>query len=122
MALFAQEVVELPMDQFLSDLIASLGGFKGASAMGIVAIVVQLLMKLSKTKLGEYAGRYKLLVVYGLTVVAGVLSLMTAGHLSFMAALIHANSLAAFQVLGHEVVDQFIRKKDEPAKVETPTA
>lgn len=106
----AQEVAP-PVDAAaaLENLINSLAGLKGAGALAISAFVVQVIMRLLNTKLGDVAGKWKLLIVYVLSVVSGVLGLKAAG-LDIGAALVHAQTLAAFQVLANQVYKQFIKK------------
>lgn len=105
---FANEIVPPGVDEFAA-LIAALGGLKGASALAIAAVVVQAIMLLLRSKLGEVAGKYRLLAVYLLSVVAGVVSLRIAG-VDLGAALVHTQTLAAFQVFLNQVLKQFFEK------------
>ncbi len=118
---FAQEVVqpvvdlatEVPVQDFMAFLIKSMGGMKGASTLAIVGIVLQGLLMLTRTRLlDKYTSGKKLLIVYGLSMVAGVVALMSQG-LDIQAALIHSNSLAAYQVMFHEVVKKFNDKDNK---------
>lgn len=114
---FAQEgFEEVDISIFLDQLLNSIGGLKGAGAMAIVTAVVQLVMLLSKTKLSRFAGKYRLLLVYGLTMVSGVLTLTTVNGLDIATALIHSNTLASFQVFGNQAIKQFIIKKEDESK------
>lgn len=92
-----------------ASLIKSLGGAKGGSAMVIIVLLVQALMLVLRSKLGEFAGKYRLITLYALTMVGGVIGLKTAG-LDWGTALFHSNTLAAFQVLGHQALKQFKEK------------
>ena len=108
---FAQAVdPAVSYDEFFAFLMKSLGGFKGAGALGTVALVVQLLMKLFQTQAGELLGKYKLLAVLGLTLVGGVITLKLTG-VSWGASLLHSATLAAAQVLIHQLYKQFLDKK-----------
>ena len=111
---FAQgDTPELPTADWLMLLITAIGGMKGMSALGIAAAVAQLLLKFMATPLSKFAGKYKLLAITVLTMVAGVLGLMMASDVSFMAALMHSTTLAAFQVFVHQLWKQFVDKSDE---------
>lgn len=115
--LLAQDrFVEYPTDLWLQDIINSMKGLSGMSALGIVAVFVQLLMKGFKTKFGKYAGKWRLLAVYFLTLVGGVLALKITG-IGWLSAAVHANTLAAGQVLVHQIYKQFFEKKDEKKTV-----
>jgi hypothetical protein len=123
---FAHATGEIPAplstDEFLGALLASLGGLKGASTMGIVVIAVQLLMKLAMTKAGDLAGKWKLTIVFLLTLVSGVLGLVYKDHLSIAAALLHSTTLAALQVLAFQVIKQFSEDPSKPAPLLPPAA
>lgn len=115
MLAFGQEAVdlskELPIQDFVMSLVESIGGFKGASSLAIAAAVVQLVMKFFRTSLASFAGKYKLVIVYLLSVVSGVMSMKLAG-VDLFAAFLHSNTLAAIQVFGNQVYKQFIVKED----------
>lgn len=127
---YAQEVVqqmpdlapvvqEVSMFDFLTLLFQSLNGLKGASALGAAGILVQLVLAFSKTSMAgmvfkKLSGGMKLVVVTGLTVVAGVVSLMLAG-ITLPAALVHSSTLAAFSVFGHQAYKEFFEKKKDAA-------
>jgi hypothetical protein len=114
---FAADVLPQPVssDEFLAALLGSLGGFKGASTLVIVGIVTQLAMKLLMTKVGDFAGKWKITIVLTLSIVVGVVGLMSTEHLTLLAALLHSTTLAAFQVLGHQLLVQFSEKEAAPA-------
>lgn len=102
----------MPTQDFVALLLDSIGKLKGASAMSLAVLVTQLLLAFFKTPMGEFAGKYKLLAVLLLSLVTGVLGLMMSG-LDWKAALIHSSTLAAFQVLIHQIYIQFIKKANE---------
>lgn len=114
----------VPMDEFLKLLMASIGGMGGATALTIAAVVVQLIVAFLKTDLmgnlfKNIDGIWKIAIVMGLTLVSGVLSLLTQG-VSIGAALIHSTTLSALMVLGNQIYQHY--KTDikqvpaEPAK------
>ena len=115
---FAQEVLpEVPTQDFISFLIQSLGGLKGAGTLAIVAAVVQILIMFLKTPLfgqlfKNVSGSIKLLIVTALSLVGGVVGLMSVEGLTIGAALVHSTTLTAFTVLAHQLYKQFIEKKD----------
>lgn len=105
---FAQEIVPPSQDE-LMQLFASLGGLAGMKAIAIAAFVVQAVMLLLRSKLSEVLGKYRLLVVYGISIIAGVLSLIASG-VNVGAAFVHANTLAAFGVFFNQIYKQFVTK------------
>lgn len=109
---FAEVAVsEIPVSDFLMELYKSINGIKGLSVLASAIVIVQLLMMFFKTKLSDFAGKYRLLVVTGLTMVVGILGLMNTG-MPFLAAMVHSSTLAAAQVFGHQVIVQFFEKKE----------
>lgn len=117
MICLAQEVLpEVPTQDFIGFLLQSLGGLKGMSTLAVVGVVVQLLIQFLKTPLcaqvfKAVSGPTKLLIVTGLTLVAGVVSLMSVEGLSLGAAIVHSTTLSAFMVFGNQIYKQFIEKK-----------
>lgn len=109
--LWAEELVEVPLESFLLELVVKLGGLKGMGVMASVLVGVQLVMMALKTRLGHYAGKYRLVAVYMLTVASSLIALKSSGQ-DWVSASLHANTLAAFQVFGNQVYKQFITKKD----------
>lgn len=122
---FAQEAVppatgspliDANTTEFLKYLIDSLGGLKGASALAIAGVVVQALIKLMNLPItnkwfSEAEGWLKLTIVSGLTLVSGVIGLMTVGGLSIGAALVHSTTLAALMVFGNQIIQHFFPPK-----------
>lgn len=113
---FAQEVV-IPTNDFIMMLLESIGGMKGASTLAIVFAVVQILLKFLNTELfgkwfKDMKGSTKLTIVLALTMISGVLSLMTVGGLTLGAALLHSTTLASFSVLANQLYKQFVVKED----------
>ena len=99
-------------DKFFEFLLKSIGGFKGLKALGIVGLVSQIAMRALQTPLiGKWAGKWKLLSIYGLSLIGGIVALMTAGKLTLWPALLHSNTLAMAQVFGHQAYKQFLVKK-----------
>lgn len=105
---WAQDIVP-PTGAEISALLESIGGLKGAGTLAVVAFVVQAAMLALKSSLGGALGKYRLLAVVALTLIGGVVGLM-AGGLHLGAALVHSSSLAAGQVLLHQIFVQFIKK------------
>lgn len=120
MGLFAQaagsDVIVMKDYSDIDSLLNSMGGASGFSVLGGVAVLIQVGFLLLKKfpKFSDMMGKYKLLVVTGATLVAGVLGLMSIEHLGFMAAFTHASTLAAFQVFANQALKQFAEKKEEP--------
>jgi hypothetical protein len=98
--------VDLSTQDALGQLLSSLGGVKGASALGIIAVVLQAIMLFFRTPLANFAGKWRFLIVAGTSLVAGTVALIATGT-PVLAALAHANTLAATQVFFHQLVTQF---------------
>jgi hypothetical protein len=98
------------MEQFLADIIAFIATVKGASVLAIAAGIAQLVMKFFQTPLADFAGKYKLLIVSGVSVVATVLGAMVTG-LSFGAAILSGGAIAALQVFLHQIYTHFFAKE-----------
>jgi hypothetical protein len=104
------EVIVPPTGDELLKLVQSLGGIKGAGVLAIVAVVVQALLLFFRSSFAKFAGATQLLIVNGLTLVLGVVSLKATGSIEWSAALLHSQTLAALQVLGHQVLKQITKK------------
>lgn len=105
----AEEMPEVPVVEFIMAVISAIGGLKGATALAVAAAVVQLMMMFLKTPLAMFAAKYKLVAVYGLSIVSGIIALRIAG-VALPAALVDASTLAAVQVFLHQIYKQFIEK------------
>lgn len=107
---FAQDASSLPTDldpgDALKQLLAALGGLKGATALGIVGVVVQAIMLFFRTQLANFSGKWRLTIVVAANLLGGLLALKLTG-ISWSAALLHSNTFAAVQVLLHQVYKQF---------------
>ena len=109
--------VDLSTGDALQQLINSLGGLKGATALGIAVFVVQAILLFFRTKLADFSGKWRIVIVAGLSVVVGTLSLLVSG-LPITAALVHADTAAAVQVFIHQLWKQFTEKPDVVAGAE----
>jgi len=103
------------VENYLRLLIDSMGGLKGASTLGIIAVVVQILMATLKLdvlqdKLPKLVGKYKFLFVYALTSISAVVALRMQG-IDMLSALLHSNTLATYQVFMHQAMKQFSEKR-----------
>ncbi len=104
--------VVVPDSQFLLELLSSMGSYKGLAGLGLAAVVVQILMKALQTSFAHarFPGAARILAVLGLSLVCGVVGLMATG-VPIGAAMLHANTLAAFQVLAHQLYKQLTEKQ-----------
>lgn len=112
---------DVSMIDFITLLIQSLNGLKGAGALGAAAVLVQLVLAFAKTPLAgmffeKLPSGLKLVTVTGLSVLAGVVALLVSG-VTLGAALVHSSTLAAFTVFAHQVYKHFFQKKLEAPKV-----
>ncbi len=116
---FAQDIVPISTDEFLMKLWQFVGGVKGMQGLVLAAAAVQTVMLFFRSPLSTFAGKYRLLIVLGLSVIASIVGLMSQG-LGLVAALVHGTTLAAGQVLAHQVYKQFIIKADEVSPAPAP--
>jgi hypothetical protein len=105
---YAQEI-EDPSYSEIMDFFQSVKGWIGMGAMGIAAALVQGTILALRSKFVKLEAKWKLLAVSGLSVVFGVISLKLAG-LDLMSCLLHASTLAALQVFGHQLISNFLPK------------
>lgn len=88
------------------------GHLKG---LALVGVVIQVLMLLLRTdfvvnKIGQAKAGLRLAIILALSWLGGISALMLGG-MTFGAALLHATSLAAFQVLAHQIYSNYIETK-----------
>lgn len=105
---------DLPTADALELLLKSVGGLKGAGALAIAAFCVQAVLLFFRTPLAGFAGRWRLLVVAGLTLVFGFMSMLLSG-VDWKAAIVHADVLLMLQVFANQIWKQFVAKGDEPS-------
>ncbi len=108
-------------EAFLKLLLESIGGMKGAGALGLAFIVSKLLIALFKTKFvdgffNKIDGAWKLTVVLVLSLASGVLGLSVAG-VPIAAALIHSATLSSFMVLVNQIYKQFFAKEERAPQI-----
>lgn len=101
-------IVPIGLDD-LGNLIKAIGGVKALGLMGVVVVLVQGLLLAARSHFTAFLGKWKLVTVLLLTVVSGVIGLRVTG-LTWDACLLHATTVAAFQVLVHQLYTQFTTK------------
>lgn len=94
-------------DMFVQELFKSLGGVAGMSALAIAGMVTQLVAKFLNTNLmskvwQQIPGIWKIVTILSLTMVGGVLGMVSQG-VSWGAALIHSTTLSALMVLANQI-------------------
>ena len=109
-ALAQGEVIVPPSGDELIKFLQSLGGLKGAGTAAIVVIVVQGLLLFFRSSFAKFAGISQILIVNGLTLIAGVIALKAQG-MELSVALLHSQTIAAFQVFAHQVFKQVSKPK-----------
>lgn len=104
---FADDVVAVtpPTGAEWGALIQALGGLKGAGILAIVAVVIQALMFFFRTSLADFAGKWKIVIVTGLSLIGGVVGLRLTG-VDWLAAIVNSGTLAAAQVFAHQLITQ----------------
>ncbi len=100
---------DLTTQEALSQLLTTIGGLKGATVLGITALVLQAILYVFRTPLASFAGKWRLLIVAGLSLVSGTVALVASG-MPVLQALGDANTLAALQVLAHQTIKQFTKE------------
>lgn len=105
------EVVEPTVDEWVQFLL-SLKGWAGFSTLGIAAAVVQGAIFIFRSQFMPMSGKQKIVLVQALSIVAGVIGLRIQDF-DWFSALIHANTLGAFQVFLHQLYKQFTDNGDK---------
>lgn len=94
------ELVEPTPEEWGAILVSVTSG--QLSVLAIVAAVIQVVMLLLRTKLGEHAGKLRIVLVSLMSVVGGVLALKVKG-MEWGSALVHSSVLAAAQVFMYDL-------------------
>ena len=94
------ELVEPTPEEWGAILVSLTSG--QLSVLAIVAAVVQVVMLVLRTKLGEHAGKLRIVLVSLMSVVGGVLALKVKG-MEWGSALVHSSVLAAAQVFMYDL-------------------
>ena len=102
----AQEQIFEPTSTEVLDFLSSLPSLLEAGTLAIAAAVVQGLLLLARSRFAPLSDGMKLVVVLGLTWIAGILTLKLTSDIGWAEAFLHSNALAAFQVFAH----QFLKK------------
>lgn len=103
------DVSPLPEMSFFSELLKLLGGWKGMEVKALVVALVQLAITFLRTPFGAVAGKWKLVLVLALSIVATVLGHLFSG-MSLVQALLDGTVLAAVQVFANELVKHLTQK------------
>lgn len=99
----------MDLGQLLLEIVAFIGSTGGMSILAIAAGAAQLLLKVASSSIGDLAGKYKLLIVSGVSVASVVLGGLLAGSPLFSVILSGAG-LAAIQVFIHQIYTHFFIK------------
>lgn len=111
----AQAVPALPSvsyDQLIGNIFGAVGQLKGATPLAVVALVIQALIWFLESPLGAIAGKWTLAIVLLLSVASAEVMGLSSG-LSFWASAASGAVLGAFQVLAHQLWNQFVVKSAE---------
>lgn len=113
-AAFAQDIVAPTADEW-TGLLAKIATLQGASTMAIVTVVIQGLMLLFRSPLGEKTGQYRLTIVFVLSFLAALgAELIKAPSVNIsvvIQAMMSAPVVAAVQVLINQVGKQYLTPK-----------
>jgi len=104
---------DIPPEQWtqFQQFLESLKGTHGLGQMGLAAIVVQVLMYFIKQNYPRLPGKWRIIILQGLSIAAGVLGLRIA-EFDWASAFLHANTIGAFQVFAHSIWKEWT-KTDE---------
>jgi len=111
------QVVANPDQAFIDQFLSSLKSYKDLQTTGLIAVAVQLLMKFMDTSwfnkwVPLKAKAWKLPAISLLTIVGGMLTLVSVDHLTWGAAAINSTTLSAVMVFAHQWMKWF---SDKPA-------
>lgn len=102
---YAQVNTESPTAEEIKAFLDSLNAVGGLKGSALIMAVVQGLMLMARSSIGNLAGKYKLLILTGLTLAASILAGLSQGQ-SFIAALLSGGALATLQVFIHQIMVQ----------------
>jgi hypothetical protein len=97
---------------------AAMKGSTGMNSMGLTAAAVQAIIAFLGTRFIRLPGKYKLLMIQGLTMLTGVTMLRSQGF-DWQSSVMHSQTVSAFQVFFHQVLKQF--RDDAEPKLELPS-
>lgn len=101
----------VPIESWVLETLNWVLSLQGASVLAIAAGATQAVMRFFKTSLGEVAGKYRLLIVAGLTTVGVVLGGVASG-VPLMGVLFSAAFLTAVEVFAHQIKKQFFEESE----------
>lgn len=108
---FAQEVgIIAPSPEEITKFLALLAGIGGLKGAALAVVVIQGLMLFFRTNLADFAGKWKLLIVSGLSFVAAFVGILSTGA-PWTTALVDGAVLAAFQVFANQIWKQVATSK-----------
>ncbi len=102
--------------QFFAELSQLVGGAAGATSLGVALLAVKALVLAFRWRLGNVVGLWRLAIVSGLTLVAGVVAAMANG-VPFMGALLSAGTLSMASVFINQVYKQWQKYREDKARV-----
>lgn len=105
----AQGTITPPSQDEIDVFLHSLAGIGGLKGVAIVLLIVQGLMLLFRSHLADFAGKYRLLIVTFLTLVAALVMGMSSGQTP-LAALLSGSALTTLQVFMNQLYNQFFVK------------
>ncbi len=112
--------VVIPTGDALMQILALVGGLKGATGLGLALVAGKILMVVMQTdlvsnlltvKLGDAHGKWRFLIVSVLTVALAVVAQMASGQ-AFMAALLNGSVVAMASVYFNQFYKQFMQKAE----------
>ena len=107
---FAQDVVIEPSADELTKYLAVLGSIGSLKGMALAAAIIQGLMLFFRSSMAAFAGKYKLVIVAGLSFVAAFVGGLAAGK-PVGAVILDGAVLTALQVFANQAIKQFSEKK-----------
>lgn len=107
---FAQDVIVEPSADELTKYLAVLASIGSLKGFALAAAVIQGLMLFFRSSLSAFAGKFKFLIIAGLSFVAAMVGGLAAGK-SIGQVLLDGAVLSALQVFAHQAIKQFGEKQ-----------
>lgn len=111
---FGQDV-QPPSGQEITQFLALLSGVGGLKGAALIALVIQGLMLFFRSGLANFAGKWRLAVVLGLSFVGSFVGVIATGK-PWTAAILDGAVIAAFQVFANQMWKQFATDKGNETK------
>lgn len=111
LTVFAQDAVIPPTNEELQAFLVLISGVGGMKGLALGLVVIQGLMLFFRSNLADFAGKWKLAIVAGLSFAFALVTGLAQG-LPLMSVLLSGATLTAFQVFANQIWKQVAVKKE----------